>query len=502
MAGIFNVISKLFGNKYDKDIKKIRPTLDLIHQEHQKISVLNNDELREQTLILKKKINDYVSSERDEIKVLKEHSNLESTSVKEKELNFEKIDSLEKDIIKKIEEILNNILPTAFAIIKETAQRFKENTEIKVKASEYDVFLASKKDFVSIKNNQATYKNSWSAAGTDIVWDMVHYDVQLIGGVVLHEGKIAEMQTGEGKTLVATLPVYLNALTGLGVHLVTVNNYLAKRDSEWMGPLFQFHGLSVDCIDNHQPNSEERRNAYLADITYGTNNEFGFDYLRDNMAKRPADLVQRKLHYSIVDEVDSVLIDDARTPLIISGPTPQGDVHEYNELKHKIDQLAKVQQKYVTTILADAKKYFKEGDKEKGGFNLFRAYRGLPKNKALIKFLSEEGIKTQLQKTENYYMQDQNKEMHIIDEELFFVIDEKNNQIELTEKGLNLMTTSIEDKNFFILPDVGKEIAEIEKSNLSESDQASQKESLLRNFSIKSERIHTVNQLLKSIHSF
>ena len=502
MAGIFNVISKLFGNKYDKDIKKIRPTLDLIHQEHQKISVLNNDELREQTLILKKKINDYVSSERDEIKVLKEHSNLESTSVKEKELNFEKIDSLEKDIIKKIEEILNNILPTAFAIIKETAQRFKENTEIKVKANEYDVFLASKKDFVSIKNNQATYKNSWSAAGTDIVWDMVHYDVQLIGGVVLHEGKIAEMQTGEGKTLVATLPVYLNALTGLGVHLVTVNNYLAKRDSEWMGPLFQFHGLSVDCIDNHQPNSEERRNAYLADITYGTNNEFGFDYLRDNMAKRPADLVQRKLHYSIVDEVDSVLIDDARTPLIISGPTPQGDVHEYNELKHKIDQLAKVQQKYVTTILADAKKYFKEGDKEKGGFNLFRAYRGLPKNKALIKFLSEEGIKTQLQKTENYYMQDQNKEMHIIDEELFFVIDEKNNQIELTEKGLNLMTTSIEDKNFFILPDVGKEIAEIEKSNLSESDQASQKESLLRNFSIKSERIHTVNQLLKAYTLF
>ena len=503
MAGIFNVIGKLFGNKYEKDIKKIKPIIDLIHKEHAKISSLNNDELREQTQILKNKINDFVSSEREEIKSLKEEANTDSTSVKEKEIAYERIDTLEKEVITKIEIILNEILPTAFAVIKETAQRFKENTEIIVKANEFDIYLASKKDFVSINNNsEASYKNTWDAAGTDIVWDMVHYDVQLIGGVVLHEGKIAEMQTGEGKTLVATLPVYLNALTGLGVHLVTVNNYLAKRDSEWMGPLFQFHGLSVDCIDNHQPNSEERRKAYLADITYGTNNEFGFDYLRDNMAKRPADLVQRKLHYSIVDEVDSVLIDDARTPLIISGPTPQGDVHEYNELKHKIDQLAKVQQKYVTSILSDAKKFFKEGDQEKGGFNLFRAYRGLPKNKALIKFLSEEGIKTQLQKTENYYMQDQNKEMHIIDEELFFVIDEKNNQIELTEKGLNLMTTSIEDKDFFILPDVGKEIVEIEKSNVSDEEKASNKESLLRNFSIKSERIHTVNQLLKAYTLF
>ena len=502
MAGIFNIIAKLFGNKYDKDIKQIRPIVDKIHLEHKKISQLSHDELRNQTKLLKSKINDFVSAERDEITQLKEKSIIDNISSKEKENLYNKIDSLEKKIIDKIEEILESILPTAFAVIKETAQRFKDNKEIIVEPNEFDISLASAKDFVSIINNNAIYKNTWSAAGIDVTWDMVHYDVQLIGGIVLHQGKIAEMQTGEGKTLVATLPVYLNALAGLGVHLVTVNNYLAKRDSEWMGPLFQFHGLSIDCIDNHQPNSEERRQAYLADITYGTNNEFGFDYLRDNMAKRPADLVQRKLNYSIVDEVDSVLIDDARTPLIISGPTPKGDEHEYNELKHKIDQLVKVQQKYVTTVLSDAKKFFKEGDKEKGGFNLFRAYRGLPKNKALIKFLSEEGIKAQLQKTENYFMQDQNKEMHIIDEELFFVIDEKNNQIELTEKGLNLMTTSIEDKDFFILPDVGQEIALIDKSSSEDKQKAIDKESLLRNFSIKSERIHTVNQLLKAYALF
>ena len=502
MAGIFNIIAKLFGNKYDKDIKQIRPIVDKIHLEHKKISQLSHDQLRNQTKILKSKINDFVSAERNEITQLKEKSLVDNISSKEKENLYNKIDSLEKKVIDKIEEILESILPTAFAVIKETAQRFKDNREIIVQTNEFDISLASTKDFVSINDNKAIYKNTWSAAGIDVTWDMVHYDVQLIGGIVLHQGKIAEMQTGEGKTLVATLPVYLNALAGLGVHLVTVNNYLAKRDSEWMGPLFQFHGLSIDCIDNHQPNSEERRQAYLADITYGTNNEFGFDYLRDNMAKRPADLVQRKLNYSIVDEVDSVLIDDARTPLIISGPTPKGDEHEYNELKHKIDQLVKVQQKYVTTVLSDAKKFFKEGDKEKGGFNLFRAYRGLPKNKALIKFLSEEGIKAQLQKTENYFMQDQNKEMHIIDEELFFVIDEKNNQIELTEKGLNLMTTSIEDKDFFILPDVGQEIAEIDKSISEDKQKAIDKESLLRNFSIKSERIHTVNQLLKAYALF
>ena len=502
MAGIFNVITKIFGSKYDKDLKEIKPIVKEILNEHNKISKLTDDELREQTNLLKKKINDFIRDEKEKIQRLKEKSTQKTVLIKDKEKLYEEIDNLEKEIINKTEEVLDKILPTAFAVIKETAKRFTEKSIITVKATEFDRNLAAKKDFITIKDNNAIYQNSWNAAGNDITWDMIHYDVQLIGGIVLHKGRIAEMQTGEGKTLVATLPVYLNALTGLGVHLVTVNNYLAKRDSEWMGPLFQFHGLSIDCIDNHQPNSEERRQAYLADITYGTNNEFGFDYLRDNMAKRPADLVQRKLHYSIVDEVDSVLIDDARTPLIISGPTPQGDVHEYNELKHKVDQLAQVQKKYVTSILSDSKKFFKEGDKDKGGFNLFRAFRGLPKNKALIKFLSEEGIRAQLQKTENFYMQDQNKEMHIVDEELFFVIDEKNNSIELTEKGLNLMTTSIDDKDFFILPDVGQEIAEIEKSNISEEEEAIKKESLLRNFSIKSERIHTINQLLKAYTLF
>ena len=502
MAGIFNVITKFFGNKYDKDIKKIRPIILEIHKEYEKITQLSNNDLREQTNILKNKITDYIIVEKKEISNLKADSNKESTSVHDKEKIYEKIDILEKEIVIKTEEVLNIILPTAFAVMKETAKRFQENKTITVKATDFDKELASHKDFVSIKENNAIYQNSWNAAGAEITWDMVHYDVQLIGGVVLHDGKIAEMQTGEGKTLVATLPVFLNALTGLGVHLVTVNNYLAKRDCEWMGPLFQFHGLSIDCIDNHQPNSEERRQAYLADITYGTNNEFGFDYLRDNMAKRPADLVQRKLNYSIVDEVDSVLIDDARTPLIISGPTPQGDVHEYNELKHKVDQLAKVQQKYVTSILSESKKLFKEGDKEQGGFNLFRAFRGLPKNKALIKFLSEDGIRAQLQKTENFYMQDQNKEMHIVDEELFFVIDEKTNSIELTEKGLNLITTSIDNKDFFILPDVGQEIAGIEKSQITDEEKAIKKESLLRNFAIKSERIHTINQLLKAYTLF
>ena len=331
---------------------------------------------------------------------------------------------------------------------------------------------------------------------------MIHYDVQLIGGIVLHQGKIAEMQTGEGKTLSATLPIYLNALTGLGVHLVTVNNYLAKRDALWMGPLFQFHGLSIDCIDNHQPNSDERRKAYLSDITYGTNNEFGFDYLRDNMAKRPEDLVQRKLHYSIVDEVDSVLIDDARTPLIISGPTPQGDKHEFNEYKHKVDQLVNAQRKFITTVISDAKKLLKEGDSEKGGLNLLRAFRGLPRNKALIKFLSEDGVRAQLQKTENYYMQDQNKEMHLVDEELYFVIDEKSNSIELTEKGLELMTSSTENKDFFILPDVGGNIAEIDKSAQSDTEKATAKDEVLIDFAIKSERVHTINQLLKAYTLF
>ena len=502
MAGLLNIISKLFGNKYDKDVKEITPIIEKINFEFSKLSALTNDDLREKTSDFKNQITDFTSNEKQEIEELKKEANLATTPTDEKEGLYKKIDSLEELIISKTEEVLNLILPQAFAVVKETAKRFAENDEVIVTATQNDKELAATKDFVSIAAENASYKTSWDAAGTEIVWDMIHYDVQLIGGVVLHEGKIAEMQTGEGKTLSATLPIYLNALTGLGVHLVTVNNYLAKRDAQWMGPLFQFHGLSIDCIDNHQPNSDERRKAYLADITYGTNNEFGFDYLRDNMAKRSGDLVQRKLHYSIVDEVDSVLIDDARTPLIISGPTPQGDKHEYNEFKHKVDKLVAAQRKYVTTILADAKKLITEGNNKDGGFNLLRVFRGLPRNKALIKYLSEDGVKIQLQKTENYYMQDQNKEMHLVDEELYFVIDEKSNSIELTEKGLELMTSSTEDKDFFILPDVGAEIAVIEKSEKKDSDKASEKDILLRDFGIKSERIHTINQLLKAYTLF
>ena len=502
MAGLLNIISKLFGNKYDKDVKEITPIIEKINSEFSKLNTLTNDDLREKTSNFKNQIIDFTSNEKQEIEELKKEANLATTPTDEKEGLYKKIDSLEELIITKTEEVLNLILPQAFAVVKETAKRFAENDEVIVTATQNDKELAATKDFVSIAAENASYKTSWDAAGTEIVWDMIHYDVQLIGGVVLHEGKIAEMQTGEGKTLSATLPIYLNALTGLGVHLVTVNNYLAKRDAQWMGPLFQFHGLSIDCIDNHQPNSDERRKAYLADITYGTNNEFGFDYLRDNMAKTSVDLVQRKLHYSIVDEVDSVLIDDARTPLIISGPTPQGDKHEYNEFKHKVDKLVAAQRKYVTTILADAKKLITEGNNKDGGFNLLRVFRGLPRNKALIKYLSEDGVKIQLQKTENYYMQDQNKEMHLVDEELYFVIDEKSNSIELTEKGLELMTSSTEDKDFFILPDVGAEIAVIEKSEKKDSDKASEKDILLRDFGIKSERIHTINQLLKAYTLF
>ncbi len=501
MPGIFNIISKLFGNKYDKDIKNIQPIIARIHQEHEKLKSITNDELREKTNALKARIEESISAEKTEIETLKSQAGDENNNAIKERL-YGQIDDIEKSIVEKIEATLNKLLPEAFAVVKETAYRFTHNQNIQVRATDFDRDLAANKDFVSIEGENAIYKNSWVAAGNEIVWNMIHYDVQLIGGVILHQGKIAEMATGEGKTLVATLPVYLNALSGLGVHLVTVNDYLAKRDAEWMGPLFQFHGLSIDCIDNHQPNSEQRKKAYLSDITYGTNNEFGFDYLRDNMAKRPNDLVQRKHHYTIVDEVDSVLIDDARTPLIISGPIPKGDVHEYNELKHKLERLVAVQKKFITTVIADSKKLFAEGNTDEAGFKLLMAYRGLPKNKALIKFLSEEGIKTQLQKTENFYMQDQSKEMHKVDEELFFVIDEKQNSIELTEKGIELMTKEIEDKNFFIMPDVGAEIAVLEKSPLSDKERASKKETLLRDFAVKSERIHTVNQLLKAYTLF
>ncbi|MAO33400.1 MAG: preprotein translocase subunit SecA [Flavobacteriales bacterium] len=502
MASFLNIIGKLFGNKYDKDIKQISPIVEEINKQYESLTQLTNDQLRNKTINFKKQITDFVSSERNQISELKEKANSKETKTEKKEELFKKIDTLEKIILDKIEEKLNDILPNAFAVVKETARRFTENESIEVTASDNDKELALERDFVSITGDKATYKTTWDAAGSKIKWDMIHYDVQLIGGIVLHQGKIAEMQTGEGKTLSATLPIYLNALTGFGVHLVTVNDYLAKRDAQWMGPLFQFHGMSIDCIDNHQPNSDERRAAYLADITYGTNNEFGFDYLRDNMAKRPNDLVQRKLHYTIVDEVDSVLIDDARTPLIISGPTPQGDKHEYNEYKHKVDQLVKAQKKLVTSVISDAKRLLAEGDTENGGLNLLRAFRGLPRNKALIKFLSEEGVRTQMQKTENFYMQDQSKEMHKVDAELYFVIDEKSNSIELTEKGLELMTSSTENKNFFVLPDVGGDIAEIDKSNSTDVQKAKAKDEILRDFAIKSERVHTINQLLKAYTLF
>jgi preprotein translocase subunit SecA len=499
--GIFDFATKVFGNKYDKDLKEINPIIEKIKSVYPSIQTLSNDELRAKTTSFKQQIEEATKDTYKEIDALKEKAESTDIELQQKESIYADIDTLEKNVVEKTEEILEQILPEAFAVVKETAQRFS-NGNIEVTASDFDKDLAAMYGNVEIKSEKAIFHNKWIAAGNEIVWDMVHYDVQLIGGYVLHSGKIAEMQTGEGKTLSATLPVYLNALSGKGVHLVTVNDYLAKRDCEWMGPLYQFHGLSIDCIDRHQPNSEDRRNAYLADITYGTNNEFGFDYLRDNMARRPQDLVQRPHNYAIVDEVDSVLIDDARTPLIISGPTPTGDKHEFNELKHKISALVDAQKKFINTVLADAKKLIKEGDNKEGGFKLLRAYRGLPKNKALIKFLSEDGVRALLQKTENFYMQDQGKEMPIVDEELFFVIDEQHNSIELTDKGIDLITSSTDDSNFFIMPDVGSEIADLEKAELNDKDKLVKKEALMRDYSIKSERIHSVNQLLKAYTLF
>ena len=499
--GLFDFATKIFGNKYDKDLKEIRPIIEKVKTKHESIQSLSNDELRAKTVAFKAQISDATDKLSQEIENLKNKAETDTIDLQEKENIYTNIDTLEKELVDTTESILESILPEAFAVVKETAYRFSKGA-IEVTANQNDKDLAASLSNVKISGEKAIYQNKWMAAGNEIVWDMVHYDVQLIGGYVLHSGKIAEMQTGEGKRLSATLPVYLNALSGKGVHLVTVNDYLAKRDCEWMGPLYQFHGLSVDCIDRHAPNSQERKNAYNADITYGTNNEFGFDYLRDNMARRPQDLVQRPHNYAIVDEVDSVLIDDARTPLIISGPTPTGDKHEYNELKHKINQLVNAQKKYLNTVLSDAKRLINEGNNKEGGFNLLRAYRGLPKNKALIKFLSEDGIRALLQKTENFYMQDQGKEMPKVDEELFFVIDEQHNSIELTDKGIDLITSSTDDSAFFIMPDVGAEIAELEKANLNEKEMLSRKESLMRDFSIKSERIHSVNQLLKAYTLF
>lgn len=486
-------------------MKEVRPVLDLILAAYPMIQALDNDGLRAKTLEIKKRIRDFIASEENEIAGLKDQVEKDSLSVNEREKIYGEIDKLEKDVTEKIEKVLLEVLPEVFSIVKETARRFTENEKVVVTANDFDRDLAANRDFVNIDGDKAVYENSWMAGGNRITWNMVHYDVQLIGGVVLHSGKIAEMATGEGKTLVATLPVFLNALAGRGVHVVTVNDYLSKRDSEWMGPLFQFHGLSVDCIDKHRPNSTERRKAYLCDITYGTNNEFGFDYLRDNMAVSPEDLVQRKHHYAIVDEVDSVLIDDARTPLIISGPVPKGEDQLFVELRPKVERLAEAQKNLVNKFLSEAKQKLKSEnskEQEEGALLLLRAYKGLPKNKALIKFLSEQGMKARMIKTENFYMQDNNKNMHVVTDPLYFVINEQHNSIELTEKGIDLITDSSEDPHFFVLPDVGSELANLEKAGLSEQDKLASKDELMQNYAIKSERVHTINQLLKAYTLF
>ncbi len=500
MSLLDKVLKVFVGDKSKQDVSAIQPIVKQIKSFETALESLSHDELRLKTTEFKEKI----AEARQPLRAKKEEltAKAEATEdIDEREEIYQDIDKIEDDIYTVTEDILNDILPEAFAVVKETAKRFVDHTQIEVTANSFDREVSGVKDYVKLDGDKAVWANSWDAAGKPIIWDMIHYDVQLIGGVALHQGKIAEMQTGEGKTLVATLPVYLNALAGKGVHLVTVNDYLAKRDSAWMAPLFEFHGLSVDCIDHHTPNSDARRKAYNADITYGTNNEFGFDYLRDNMAHSPEDLVQRPHHYAIVDEVDSVLIDDARTPLIISGPVPKGDEHEFDALKPKVQQLEDVQRKYLVSVLAEAKKLIASGDTKEGGFQLLRVYRGIPKNKALIKFLSEEGIKQLLQKTENFYMQDNNREMPKVDAELYYVIDEKNNQVELTDKGVEHLSGK-DDPNFFVMPEMGIEIAKIESKGLSAEEEAVLKEDLFKDFGIKSERIHTLNQLLKAYALF
>ena len=499
--------AKLFGNKAMRDNKALQPILDKTLEAYEKIKNLDIDTLRHKTVEFKEYINNYIAEDEARIKELKLKAENDDLDLEKKNEIFEQVDKLEKQQLEKIEEALNTIMPEAFAVLKETAKRFKENEIVEATATELDRELASKFDHINIEGDRVYYNNSWIAGGNTVTWDMVPYNVQILGGTVLHQGKIAEMATGEGKTLVATFPVYLNALAGRGVHVVTVNDYLAKRDSEWMGTIYEFLGLTVDCIDKHEPNSQARRNAYLADITYGTNNEFGFDYLRDNMTGHPEELVQRKHHFAIVDEVDSVLIDDARTPLIISGPTPRGDHQEFDVLKPDVVKLYEAQKRLVTLCLAEAKKILTDPNatqeqKNHGANQLFRAYRGLPKNNALIKFLSEEGMKALMQKTEGFYLQEQQKNMHIIDDELYFVIDEKLHSVDLTEKGIDELTKAYNDSSFFILPDVGSEIAELERSGLSDDEKLIKKSELLRNFSEKSERLHTVQQLLKAYTLF
>jgi preprotein translocase subunit SecA len=497
-----NILKKFFGSKSQRDIKEILPLVQKVREAYKDIEKLTHDELRFRSQQLKEQIRNSVKEKENAIIEMKAQVEFGNLDVEKVEEIYRDIDRIEKEIIAEIEDALIEALPVAFSIVKETAKRFKENAYIEVTATDFDKTLAAQRNSVEIHDDMARWMNTWIAGGNPVTWDMVHYDEQLIGGVVLHQGKISEMATGEGKTLVATLPVFLNALAGRGVHIVTVNDYLSRRDSEWMGPIFEFHGLSVDCIDKHQPNSESRRKAYLADITYGTNNEFGFDYLRDNMAISPSDLVQRKHHYAIVDEVDSVLIDDARTPLIISGPVPRGEDQSFEEFKPQVEKLVSAQRNLVTNFLAEARKLINDNKTEDGGFKLLQSFKGLPKNKPLIKFLSEQGNKALLLKTENHYMQENSKNMHVATDDLYFIIDEKLNSVELTEKGTDLITGSASDPNFFIMPDIGSEIAELEKSGLTPEEKIQAKDRLLQDYAIKSDRIHTVNQLLKAYTMF
>ena len=502
--GFNQFLSSIFGNKSTRDMKEIQPWVNKVKAVYPEIQQLDNDALRAKTQELKAYIRNSATEQRAKVDELK--AKVESTELEDREELFNQIDKLEKEILDLYEKALDEVLPTAFAIMKDTARRFSENEEVVVSATDFDRQLAATKDFVRIEDDKAIYANHWKAGGNEITWNMVHYDVQLFGGVVLHKGKIAEMATGEGKTLVATLPVFLNALTGNGVHVVTVNDYLSKRDSEWMGPLYMFHGLSVDCIDKYQPNSDARRKAYLADITFGTNNEFGFDYLRDNMAISPKDLVQRQHNYAIVDEVDSVLIDDARTPLIISGPVPKGDDQLFEQLKPLVERLVEAQKKLATQYLADAKRLIASDDKkqqEEGFLALYRSHKCLPKNKALIKFLSEQGIKAGMLKTEEIYMEQNNRRMHEVTDPLYFVIDEKLNSVDLTDKGVDLISGKTSDPEFFVLPDITAQLSALEnETDLTDEERLAKKDALLTNYAIKSERVHTINQLLKAYTMF
>ncbi|HNP90042.1 preprotein translocase subunit SecA, partial [Macellibacteroides fermentans] len=501
--GFNEFMTKLFGNKSQRDLKEIDPYVNKIKAIYPEIQRLSNDELRAKTDEIKQRIQDYVATENARVEELRK--GIEEKELEERETIWAEVDVIEKSITEKMEVVLEESLPEVFSIMKETARRFTENEKVIVTANQFDRDLATKHDFVSIEDDKAIYLNHWKAGGNDIKWEMIHYDVQLFGGVVLHKGKIAEMATGEGKTLVATLPVFLNALTRKGVHVVTVNDYLSKRDSEWMGPLYMFHGLSVDCIDKHQPNSDARRAAYNADITFGTNNEFGFDYLRDNMAISPQDLVQRKHNYAIVDEVDSVLIDDARTPLIISGPIPKGDDQLFEEFRNNVEVVVNAQKNLCTKLLTEAKSKMLSEDskvKEEGTLLLYRSFKGYPRNKALIKYLSEQGVKAAMLKTEEQYMAENMRNMHLVTDELFFVIDEKNNSIELTDKGIDLMTGNSDDPLFFVLPDITSELSQLDNMPGSETERQARKDEILANYAVKSERVHTINQLLKAYTLF